>query len=49
MRSAAAEERALRRVQKPEDLVGAIVFFASSESDFITGQTLVVDGGAYFH
>ncbi len=49
MRSAAAGERALQRVQKPEDLVGAIVFFSSSESDFITGQTLVVDGGACMH
>src|SRR6266702_3996266 len=49
MRTAAAEERAIQRVQKPEDLVGAIVFFASSESDFITGQTLVVDGGACMH
>ncbi len=49
MRSAAAEERAIRRVQRPEDLVGAIVFFASPESDFITGQTLVVDGGACMH
>jgi 3-oxoacyl-[acyl-carrier protein] reductase len=49
MRSAAAGERAIQRVQTPEDLVGAIVFFASPESDFITGQTLVVDGGAYMH
>ena len=49
MRAAAAEERALKRTQKPEDLVGAIVFFASPESDFITGQTLVVDGGACMH
>jgi 3-oxoacyl-[acyl-carrier protein] reductase len=49
MRTRAAEERALKRVQKPEDLVGAIVFFASAESDFITGQTLVVDGGACMH
>jgi len=49
MRAAAAGERALKRTQKPEDLVGAIVFFASSESDFITGQTLVVDGGACMH
>src|SRR6266702_2203836 len=49
MRTAAAGERALQRVQKPEDLVGAIVFFASPESDFITGQTLVVDGGAFMH
>jgi 3-oxoacyl-[acyl-carrier protein] reductase len=49
MRSAAAGERAIQRVQRPEDLVGAIIFFASPESDFITGQTLVVDGGACMH
>jgi len=49
MRERAAGERALRRVQKPEDLVGAVVFFASADSDFITGQTLVVDGGACLH
>jgi 3-oxoacyl-[acyl-carrier protein] reductase len=42
-------DRALQRVQVPEDLVGAILFFASSDSDFITGQTLVVDGGATLH
>ncbi len=35
----------LGRVQQPEDLVGAIIFFASDESDFITGATLMVDGG----
>jgi 3-oxoacyl-[acyl-carrier protein] reductase len=49
MRTAAASARALKRVQKPEDLTGAIVFFASADSDFITGQTLVVDGGSFLH
>ena len=49
MRAAAAGERALKRVQRPEDLVGAVVFFASADSDFITGQSLVVDGGAFMH
>jgi 3-oxoacyl-[acyl-carrier protein] reductase len=48
-RQAAAATRALQRMQKPEDLVGAVAFFASSDSDFITGQTLVVDGGAHMH
>jgi len=48
-RQAAASSRALQRLQRPEDLVGAVVFFASSDSDFITGQTLVVDGGACMH
>jgi 3-oxoacyl-[acyl-carrier protein] reductase len=43
---AAAGGRALQRVETPEDLVGAILFFASADSDFVTGQTLVVDGGS---
>ena len=38
--------RALRRVQMPQDLVGAVLFLASGLSDFMTGQTLSVDGGA---
>ena len=41
--------RALKRIEYPEDLVGAVIFFASAESDFITGQTLVVDGGEIKH
>ena len=49
MRTAATGTRALKRVQTPEDLTGAIVFFASADSDFITGQTLVVDGGSCLH
>jgi len=48
-RQAAASTRALQRMQKPEDLVGAVAFFASPDSDFVTGQTLVVDGGACMH
>jgi 3-oxoacyl-[acyl-carrier protein] reductase len=39
----------LGRLEQPKDLVGAVVFFASDESDFITGQALVVDGGRYMH
>lgn len=42
----AVQSRALKRLEVPEDLVGACIFLASSESDFITGQTLVVDGGS---
>jgi NAD(P)-dependent dehydrogenase (short-subunit alcohol dehydrogenase family) len=38
--------RALKRDEVPEDLVGTLIFLASAESDFITGQTLAVDGGA---
>ncbi|MFZ3351106.1 MAG: SDR family oxidoreductase [Xanthobacteraceae bacterium] len=38
--------RAIKRDEYPEDLLGALAFLASSESDFITGQTIAVDGGA---
>jgi NAD(P)-dependent dehydrogenase (short-subunit alcohol dehydrogenase family) len=38
--------RALKRDEYPEDLLGALVFLASRDSDFITGQTIAVDGGA---
>jgi len=41
--------RVIGRDMYPADLVGAAVFFAGPDSAFITGQTLVVDGGAYFH
>ena len=33
----------------PEDLVGTVVFLCSGESDFITGQTILVDGGSVLH
>jgi NAD(P)-dependent dehydrogenase (short-subunit alcohol dehydrogenase family) len=39
----------LGRLQQPKDLVGAVIFLASDESDFITGQTLLVDGGRVMH
>jgi 3-oxoacyl-[acyl-carrier protein] reductase len=48
LRNLAVAARALKRIQKPEDLVGAISFFASPDSDFITGQNLIVDGGRNF-
>lgn len=41
--------RAIKREEVPEDLLGTVVFFSSAESDFITGQTLVVDGGSAMH
>jgi len=39
---------ALRRSSQPEDIVGAALFLAGSDSAYISGQTLVVDGGRQF-
>jgi NAD(P)-dependent dehydrogenase (short-subunit alcohol dehydrogenase family) len=41
--------RAFKRREEPEDITGTVVFLASAESDFITGQTIVVDGGSALH
>ncbi len=35
----------LKRIGKPEDLIGAVVFLASDSSDWMTGQVMVIDGG----
>lgn len=39
----------LRRIGKPEDVTGAAIFLASDESDFVTGETIVIDGGVSIH
>jgi NAD(P)-dependent dehydrogenase (short-subunit alcohol dehydrogenase family) len=45
-RAPVRNSRAFKRDAYPEDLLGALVFLASSDSDFVTGQSLVVDGGS---
>jgi NAD(P)-dependent dehydrogenase (short-subunit alcohol dehydrogenase family) len=43
------KERSIKRLQTPDDLMGTLVFLCSSDSDFMTGQSIVVDGGSIFH
>jgi NAD(P)-dependent dehydrogenase (short-subunit alcohol dehydrogenase family) len=49
LQEVSAKARVLVRDQYPEDIVGAVAFFAGDGAAFITGQALVVDGGAYFN
>ncbi len=46
VRNAVVQSRAFKREAYPPDLLGALVFLASPESDFVTGQTIAVDGGS---
>jgi NAD(P)-dependent dehydrogenase (short-subunit alcohol dehydrogenase family) len=49
LRDVSIAARTLQRDQLPEDVVGAVVFLCGPGADFITGQTIVIDGGQYFH
>jgi NAD(P)-dependent dehydrogenase (short-subunit alcohol dehydrogenase family) len=49
LRDVSVSARTLQRDQVPEDVVGAVVFLCGPGSDFVTGQTMVIDGGQYFH
>ncbi len=35
----------MQRIGRPEDILGAVIYLASSASDLVTGHTLMVDGG----
>jgi NAD(P)-dependent dehydrogenase (short-subunit alcohol dehydrogenase family) len=41
--------RMLKRAEVPQDIVGTLIYLASDDSDFVTGQTLLVDGGGSVH
>ena len=49
VRHAIAQQRCIAREQLPDDLVGALIYLASSASDFMTGQNMLVDGGHYMY
>jgi NAD(P)-dependent dehydrogenase (short-subunit alcohol dehydrogenase family) len=49
LRDVSVSARTLKRDQVPEDVVGAVVFLCGPGAGFITGQTMVIDGGQYFH
>jgi NAD(P)-dependent dehydrogenase (short-subunit alcohol dehydrogenase family) len=49
LRDVSIAARTLQRDQEPEDIVGAVVFLCGAGAGFVTGQTIVIDGGQYFH
>jgi NAD(P)-dependent dehydrogenase (short-subunit alcohol dehydrogenase family) len=49
LQDASVSARTIQRDQVPEDVVGAVVFLCTPAADFVTGQTMVIDGGQYFH
>ncbi len=49
LRDVSVAARTIQRDQEPEDVVGAVTYLASPAASFVTGQTIVIDGGQYFH
>jgi NAD(P)-dependent dehydrogenase (short-subunit alcohol dehydrogenase family) len=49
LRDVSVSARTLQRDQEPEDVVGAVVYLCGPGAAFVTGQTIVIDGGQYFH
>jgi NAD(P)-dependent dehydrogenase (short-subunit alcohol dehydrogenase family) len=49
LRDVSIASRTIKRDMVPEDIVGAVAFLCGPESTFLTGQTMVIDGGQYFH
>ena len=49
LRDVSVAARTIQRDQVPEDVVGAVTYLAGPAASFVTGQTIVIDGGQYFH
>ena len=49
LRDVSVAARTIQRDQEPEDVVGAVTYLAGPAASFVTGQTIVIDGGQYFH
>ena len=49
LRDVSVAARTIQRDQLPRDVVGAVTYLASDEASFVTGQTIVIDGGQTFH
>jgi NAD(P)-dependent dehydrogenase (short-subunit alcohol dehydrogenase family) len=49
LRDVSVSARTIQRDQVPDDVSGAVVFLCGPGSDFITGQSIVIDGGQTFH
>jgi len=49
LRDVSVAARTIQRDQLPEDVVGAVSYLAGPAASFVTGQTIVIDGGQYFH
>jgi NAD(P)-dependent dehydrogenase (short-subunit alcohol dehydrogenase family) len=49
LRAWVVEQQIVKRAEEPADVTGTVVFLASADSDFITGQTINVNGGATHH
>jgi NAD(P)-dependent dehydrogenase (short-subunit alcohol dehydrogenase family) len=49
LRDVSIAARTIQRDQTPDDVVGAVVYLSGPGSDFVTGQTIVIDGGQTFH
>jgi NAD(P)-dependent dehydrogenase (short-subunit alcohol dehydrogenase family) len=49
LRAWVVDQQIVKRAEEPADVTGTVVFLASADSDFITGQTINVNGGATHH